>query len=322
MTDTTLDNMEVAAADQDEMDVLRGEVRAILDAEKKSQADLARESGVKYTTFTAWLSGNYAGNNDRVAGEVRRWLEARRSKAPIVASLPAVPGFQLTPTAETILSSLQWAKVAEDLVVVVGVPGVGKTTTFNHFAATNPNVWLVTLEPCTKGIHSVLVRLCDALGLPEKRPDRLSSAIGTFVRNKEGLIIIDEAQNASTEALDQIRVFPELHHCGVVLGGNFSIHTRIKGASSNFSQLSSRVGPPVRIPKPRSGDICALVKAWNITDGEMVRFLKTIGRKPGALRVVTKTIRFATLIANGAGEALGINHLKAAWSKLDPQTEE
>ncbi len=300
-----------------EGDALRGEVRGILAGEGKSQADLARESGVAYGTFTGWLASTYAGNNAKIEEKIGNWLQARSQNATMAASLPTSPRFQLTATSERIVSLLQWAKVAGDTGIVVGVPGVGKSTTFKQFTSTNPNVWMVTLEPCTKGINQVLVRLCEAMGVTEKRPTYLSTAIGQFVRDKDGLIIIDEAQHASMDALDQIRCIPDQYSCGVVLGGHQSVFARLRnGSDGNYAQLTSRVGMRLTLSKPRRADIDTLLKAWTVEDKDIAKQLHFYAGKPGALRVIDKVMKLAHLLAIGAGEDLQLKHIKAAYSQL------
>ena len=41
-----------------------------------------------------------------------------------------------------------------------------------------------------------------------------------------------------------------------------------------------------------------------------------IARKPGALRVMSKTLRLAGILASGGGEDRKIGHLKAAYERL------
>ena len=72
----------------------------------------------------------------------------------------------------------------------------------------------------------------------------------------------------------------------------------------------------VKLSKAGKPDVNALDGAWGITDGEAIDILQEIGKKPGALRVVTKTLRLASLFAQGAGEALTAQYIRAAWQEL------
>ncbi|NLF16685.1 MAG: AAA family ATPase [Lentisphaerae bacterium] len=302
---------------------LRAEVRRIMEVDGLSQSDIARESGIKYGTFTGWLAGTYNGRNEEKAAEVAKWLHARKEKAAMAAVLPEPPSFLATPTAQEIVTVLQWCKTAHDFGAVVGVPGVGKTKTFEYFRDVTPHVWMITLEPSVRGVHQVLTRMCTVMKLPEKRPTMLSSAIFDFIRGKEGLIIVDEAHQATIEALDQLRAFadPETGGAGVVVGGNHALMSRVKNGGSANSQLTSRVGMSRALPRARPADIAGLIEAWKVEDKEIVKYLTMVGRKPGALRNITKTMRLAVLQSRGAAQPLSIDHVRRAWTQLSGSAE-
>ena len=84
---------------QEEQDDLRHQVNEILAAEGLHKTDLAKESGIAYGTFTAWLSGTYQGNNDQVAGKVILWLEGRPKQREAAFRVPRAPGFVETESA-------------------------------------------------------------------------------------------------------------------------------------------------------------------------------------------------------------------------------
>ncbi|MDX9862175.1 MAG: AAA family ATPase [Rhodospirillales bacterium] len=302
---------------------VRAEVRRIMEVEGLSQADVARESGVKYGTFTGWLAGTYDGRNDLKAAEIDKWLRARREKAAVAAVLPEPPAFQATATAQEIVGVLQWCKTAQDFGVVVGVPGIGKTKTFEYFREVTPHVWMATLEPSVRGVHQVLTRLCHVMKIAERRPTMLSTAISDFVKGKGGLIIVDEAHQATIEALDQLRAFadPDVGGTGVVVGGNHALLSRLKSGGPANAQLTSRVGMRRVLNKPRPNDIAAIIAAWKVEDPEIVKYLGVIGRKPGALRCITKTMRLAVLQARGGDQPLSIDHVRRAWTQLSDSSE-
>lgn len=302
---------------------LRAEVRRIMEVDGLSQADIARESGIKYGTFSGWLAGTYNGRNEDRAAEVERWIRARKEKAAVAAVLPELPSFQATGAAQQIVGILQWCQTAQDFVVVVGVPGIGKTETFKYYQGVTPHVWMITLEPSVRGVHQILTRLCHAMRITEKRPTMLSTAIMDFIRGKDGLIIVDEAHQATTEALDQLRAFadPSIGGAGVAVGGNHALLSRIKSGGTSNTQLSSRVGMRRVFPKASQADIDTLIEAWKVGDPEIKKHLRMIGRKPGALRNITKTMRLAMLQARGAAQPLSIDHVRRAWIQLSDSAE-
>ncbi len=303
----------------EEIEAIRAEVRQIIEMEGITQAVIADEAGIKYGTFTPWLGGTYKGDNAAYALKARRWLETRQARGRTHAVLPSAPKFVMTPTAAKILDVLGYAQSAPDFAVVVGGAGIGKTSAIEHYAERSSNVFVVTGEPCLASPNNMLSALADAIVVNEKRSVYLSRAIANKLRNAAALIVIDEAQHLSSAALDQLRTIHDKAGVGIVVAGNESVYSRLQGAERNaqFAQLYSRVGMRMTQPKARARDICELIQAWQITDERVTGLLKLIAAKPGALRLMTKVIRLATMLAAGDGDAtMDERHVKRAWTQL------
>jgi DNA transposition AAA+ family ATPase len=309
---------DIAITTETDIDGIRRQLNEIKAREGLTWTDIERASGVKAGTISVFSTGKYAGDNERIAVMVSRWLAARTAAAAVNATLPPVPGYRPTPSASEILALLRYAHVAQDLCVVVGVPGIGKTSAIDHYAATTPNVFRLTLEPSCKSVFAMLILLTEVMRITEKNPALLSQRIGAFLQAKEGLIIIDEAQHAGMDMLEQLRAFSDTAGAGVVLAGNHSILKKIAGGSGRgqYAQLASRVGMRLVLNKARKGDVDSIADAWSITDAAERTFIAKIAAKPGALRSVTKMMRIATVTADGAGETRCLGHLRQAWQQL------
>lgn len=304
----------------DALEALRSEVRLVMSEEGITQADIAKEAGIAYGTFTPWMGGTYKGDNAGIGAKVARWLETRRERKRTAAVLPKAPEFLVTPTAEAITSILSYSQMAPDFGVIVGGAGIGKTSAIEHYQRRHPNVYVITGEPCMSSPNNLLLAIAEAMGVIERSANKLSRAIVARLKNTGALIIIDEAQHLGSAALDQLRTLHDLSQCGVAVAGNESVMARLQGGEARgaqFAQLYSRVGMRMTQAKSRAKDICAIVGAWGIeTSSKEAELLKTIGRKPGALRSLTKTIRLASMLASGAGEEFSVKHIRQAWSQL------
>lgn len=303
----------------EEIEEIRISCQQVMDDEGYNQADVAKLTGIKYGTFTGWFKGSYAGNNSRVAGEVQIWLSGLGEKKKAAARAPRLPDYIETPSAREFLDALQFGHVLPEIVIIAGGAGIGKTTACEQYARTNRNVWLATIDPSSKGTHGLLVELAEIMDVTEKQPAKLARAICRRVEGTKGLIIIDEAQHMTTEALDQVRSIYDRARgtVGIALVGNEQVYSRLEGngRSAGYAQLFSRVGVRITQGRPRAEDMCELIKVWNITDKEEIRLLKAIGRKPGALRGMVKTLQLATMLANGGGVPRSLEHIRMAWDK-------
>ncbi|MCX7283652.1 MAG: AAA family ATPase [Novosphingobium sp.] len=293
------------------------EARAWLNTHKEEQGlswpQIARLTDVASSTLSAFAAGKYAGNNGAVATKVLAYRDRRAAQAEIAADLPKVPKWIETPTAQRLTSLLQWAQSGE-FVLIVTTPGIGKTKTAERFEENDPNVWLATMSPSTAGVATMAIEVGAAVGLGEIKgsPQQLSRQIKARVKGKNGLIIVDEAQELTDKALNELRSWHDQTGVGIALMGNETVVGQIDGSDSALAQIASRFSIRHVQVKPMAGDMDALLDAWGVIEAEQREFLSEIGALPGALREVTHTIKIASISAFGSGQRLSLSHLKDA----------
>lgn len=310
-----------------QIEEVRQRCMALLTTDGTGRPEAAREAGISYATFAAWLGRTYAGRNDRIAEQVAKWLEAREQRAASRAALPEAPKFVTTPTAEAITAVLQHARVAADMVVVSGPPGIGKTQAVCAYTRRTPNVFKIVGHPLLRSPRAAMEELARVAGLMNERGlANVHRALVQRVRGTSGLIIVDEANHLSSDALDQLRSLHDEAEIGLALVGNAMVFSRLEGGGSRqaeFAQLFSRVGMRLTSLKDHrarlGGDIDAYLDAWEIEDAGARKMLHAIGRKPGALRNVRKAVSLSHMLANAAREPLGAKHVQMAWARLAEQ---
>ncbi|WP_375588082.1 AAA family ATPase [Hoeflea alexandrii] len=301
--------------------ILVPQVARIGDLNGWTKSDVASRIGMPDGTFSQWFSGKYDGRLESQNEKVERWLASVEEMAGMAATVPVSPGFIHTRTAHEITETLVFAQMMPDLVTITAAAGTGKTCACRQFAASRPNVFMVTMSPHTKTVHGMLVELATALSITQHNPAKLVRAVGRrLLNNGSGsLLIVDEAQNLVDSAVDQLRHFVDIYSCGVALVGNEEIYSRFAKTTDgpSYAQIRRRIGKRVRLAKPRAEDINALLDAWAIADPETRKVLTGIGMKDGALGQIDKTIKLASMTAKGAGEQLSAAMIRAAWSNRD-----
>lgn len=308
-------------------DDLRAEVRAIMEAEGKSYGDIATESGIPRGTLSPWMGGTYSGPEAPTAAKIKTYLESRKAKAQVV--IPVVPGYQATETALSIHDTLRFAHVMPDISVFTAPAGAGKTTALNQYQKENSNVWIVMIDRCTSELRAALLRTCEALKidgkLDTKSSEQLVRRIVAYIRDKNGLLIYDEAQYLTSEALDQIRSMFDAtkQTVGIAFVGNASIYARLEGAGEkeDYAQLYSRLGVRRNQPKVKAKDALCLIDAWGIDGKEERTYLRGVAGMKGGLRTMTKCIRLGAMLAAGTGAALSLEYLKEARNQLTGSQE-
>jgi DNA transposition AAA+ family ATPase len=298
-------------------DALRQRVRDYAAAHAVSLKSIGTLCGVAgESTFSAWVSGKYKGDNDGVEKKVRIWLRNEDQVSRQRAILPADIKFAQTPTAVKFLTALEYAQALPDIVVISGGSGVSKTSAVEHYAETRPNVWLLTAEPLLSSHSKMMEYLREQLGIPETGRHKVSRAVAQKLRGTRGLIILDEAQHLTPKCLDQMRSVYDRAHIGLAIVGNEDVWGRIDGGgNSKYAQVFSRVGMRVTVARPTAKDIDVLLDTAGVTGVKNRAILKTIGQMPGGLRGIVKTLRAAQTAAGGAKQELSEEHLTWAWNR-------
>lgn len=316
MTDNTEKVIEFPA-DAVTVDDVREKVRAIIEAEGISQSAAAKEAGVSTSAFSEFMGGTYKGNKDKVARELLRWVNARVQSEQMRQLLPGVPAFIETPTAKKILGALTYAQAFGDIAVIYGGAGMSKTTSIRRYRDKNPNVFLATVTPATAGVAVMLQEIALSMGLRDfpLHPAKLQAAIIRGLTGSRGLLVIDEAQHLTKQALESARSLHDATGVGLALSGNASVYSQLLGKNDNgFAQLYSRVGRRVALTKAMRGDVLAIAGVYGVRDKKSLEFCEDIARRPGALRMLVKVLRLASM---GAGEAtVGTDHMSSAWAEL------
>ncbi len=316
-------NVDLGQSDftEEEMTLLRDEVKRIRNEEKLSWADINHQSGIAKSTLSSWTDDKYAGDNASVAQKVRLWLDARDEQAEMQELMPAAPIFLHTQTAESILSRLRFAQILGDFALISGGPGLGKTSAIKQYAASRPRVTVATMAPTTKSINSMLSCVVDALdgALLTSSTTKLGYRVRRSIGDGKGaLLIIDEAQQLSELAIEELRAIHDQTGIGLALVGNTEVYTRLDGAArqANFAQVTSRIGVKFNQNRPTKKDVEIILDGMGIENKNSRQFLHLVAQKPGALRAVYKCVNVARIIANGQGRVMEYRDLKSGWSSL------
>jgi len=310
------------AGDVDAWRGLRSRVVDIAALQSWSKAETGRRIGMAESSFSQWLSGTLDGVLDNANSTVSKWLEAVEENAGLSSGLAQSPSFIRTRAAMEIHGTLQLAQMISGFVTVTLDAGRGKTTACAAYRDARPHVHMVTLNPKVKSVHGAMSLLARKLGVRVFNPADLIETIGERLsRGSDGaLLIIDEAQHADAETINQFRYFSDNYKIGIAMVGNAAIRTRLAQGHTNSSsrdQIVSRIDKNLKNDPGRAEDVRMFIEAWGITDPACVKFLTGIGMKGGALRQVDRTIKIASLLIHGSGETLEKKHLEAAWKNRD-----
>ncbi|EPU4806409.1 AAA family ATPase [Vibrio cholerae] len=291
------------------------DISALIEAKAVTGAQIAKEISVSPATLSQIMKGTYAADPSNVIDKLEKWLRMREQRQ----STPNVnPGFVMTETAKQIMADLTYAQITESFAVIFGASGVGKTETAREYQRSNNNVWMITASPSRASLTECLYELAMELGLDQapRRKGPLSRVIRQRLLNSEGIVIIDESDHLDYPTLEELRILQEETGIGMALLGNNKVYTQLTGGRRNedFARLFSRIAKKRGIHKAKKSDVKAIAQAWNVMGEEEQALMQQVSERPGALRLLTKTLKLSVMYANG--KAMDTTLLRKAFAEL------
>lgn len=313
-------NLGKTAFNDAEMAKLRQDVAAYIERHAMTKRQFAADADVAEGTFGPWLNGQYAGNNDTVAAKVHRLIVSREEQSRMAATVPEAPSYQDTRMGREILGVLDHCQVFGDLGVIGLWPGLGKTAGIAQFKATRPRVWTAPMAPSSRGVPNALIAMLEAMGEDEAKgtPQALSRRVQKKA-SAGGLIVIDEAQHLSQQAVDEFRSIHDRTGVGLVFSGDESVFQLFDGnRRAAFAQFSSRIGRRLRRSRPYPEDVDVMAEAHGVTDTASKKLIRDMAQKPGALRGVNKTLLLARRMAAMTDTPMSPAVIREAWAQRAP----
>lgn len=202
----------------------------------------------------------------------------------------------------------------QDMMVITGASGTGKTCAARYYQQTTRGVWLVTMTPASANLACCLSRVARAVGIEDEphRVARLEEAIVSRALGTGGLLIVDEAQHLHMAALEGLCRLQDQAQIGIVIMGGETFAARL----TNWTwRTCTPIGRFLALKLPEEGDVTRLLAAWDVPYGVM-ELCHWISRQRGALHALKSILRAAMFMADNEEQELTESHIKAAWCDL------
>lgn len=219
------------------------------------------------------------------------------------------------PTTRRIFDLVSLCKECGYIGLIVGNPGVGKTTALARFAHNDPYAHLCTMSPAIKSMSGVLMHVCRVLGaIPARTVTETHEILcnRSMWTDEKEVLLIDEAQHLHNQAIDELRCIHDQSKMAMVFCGNAEFHTRFnKARAAAFAQFTSRIGMRLEIWEPTDADITAIRQHYDIEGEKEHAYIQLHAKTTGGLRSVAALIRVARALA-GPNNPVRLEHLKAS----------
>lgn len=212
-----------------------------MEKSQKTQLQIAKETGISNTVISQFIGGTYKGDNEEVANSIEKYLVLANERLENVDNTVFYKNLKNTKTS---LFAVKYAHKNCEVVLLSGDAGAGKTTALEYYAKNNTGVIFVTASICTSSPTAILKEIALAIG---KRTSgskgQIEKMLISVLSNSNRLIIIDEADQLTFNAIQAVRNLNDKAHVGILLSGNNKIYNQmVMGARcTEFDQVRTRI---------------------------------------------------------------------------------
>lgn len=279
----------------------------------KSQRQISKETGLSTSVISQFLSGSYTGDNDEVAKTISQYLAIGKERLNSVSKACFYPELENT---KAVLFACYYSHRHNDITLISGDAGAGKTTALQHYAKNNTGVIFVTANACTKSATALLTLICQKFG--KQLPGRKAAMMNMLVEqltDTSRLIIIDEADHLSLDALQAVRNLNDTAGVGIVLSGNDKIYRQMLSGrkSYEYDQLRTRIAVRKKVHNDYTpAEIEAMFPGLN---QDCVAYMLKLACAE-SLRTARKLFDIAQELAATTGHQLSVKHLRSTQNQL------
>lgn len=280
---------------------------AFMASSGKSQRQVAREIGISSAQINQFLADKYEGDSDSTSDKVLQYLAVAEKRLNTDKTVFFYPELHNTREA---LFTCSYAHRNNEIALLCGDAGAGKTEALTYYRDNNPGVILVTANACIQSATAILQLICAELG--KHAPYRRNAIMNLLVAQLSGtnrLIIVDEADHLSLQAIQALRSLNDQAHVGVVLSGNNKIYLQMYSPRRGyeFDQIRTRIVVRKKVVNDYTAKEIHGVFP-DLGDTETGYLLKLANRE--SLRTAIKIYRIASDAAQSAKIPLNITLLK------------
>jgi len=275
------------------------QTKEFLEKNGLSQAQVARSIGMSSGAISQYLKGEYKGNVENFEKKLKDFIKNYSFKDE------KKEDFQIVATADLSITKfiIDEAVIGNELSVIYGVAGCGKTTAIKEYIKTHPEAILLEAIP-GMSLSSVLKSICQMASITTayKNSEEMIKDITKEFKRRETILIIDEAENLTTKTLEAIRRIWDFSSVPTVLVGTNALINNLKGRNGELLQLYSRISGKYEFKGLNEQDWTALFGSF----AENIKSITTHLRR--AVNIYKKAIRFA----KAQSEELNAGHIKQA----------
>jgi DNA transposition AAA+ family ATPase len=291
------------------MSDVKKELVALMEIEGINQSTVAKALDISSGTLSQYLSGSYPGNLTKIEEGIKAFLELRREKRKTQKHI--LP-FVKTSVAKKFYDVCRMVHTEQDMGVAYGPSGVGKTSAAKEYTRLNPKTILIeadagyTARDLMRELHR---KFGDGRGTIHEMFEDVVTKI-----SPDRLIIVDEAENLPTRALELLRRIHDKAGIGILLCGMPRLLANLRGKRNELAQLYSRIGVAANLQMISEHDTDEIVHAVIPNSNGLAKVFHSVTN--GNTRTLCKLLRQSMRVAGLNGVAINESLVRATAELL------
>ncbi len=203
-----------------------------------------------------------------------------------------------------------------ETTLLCGDSGAGKTTALRKFAKDNTDVMYISVNPSCRTPRTIMTAILSKLNqkVTGRENDLYNRLYEYFIDTHIKLIIVDEADNLNSRALQTLRHLNDETGIGLVFSGNDIIHHQMYGRGSlQYDQLRTRIGSRAKVTNIYTFE--EIREVFTEIDDECVRYLMKLACAE-SLRTAIKCYKVATVYCRSKNVSMTSKVIKSTQEQL------
>lgn len=254
---------------------------------------LARQLGYSPSVLSQYLDNKYPGDvaavDKRAADWLRRREQIRKGGLRIIES----------DVTRSVWSALETIRRTNDVGLIHGPAGAGKTCGLLHYAQSNPTVLMITLDRWARNdaqIEGLVLGQMDSRSWPGNTPR--SQFIAERLVGSGRLLIVDNAHKATASGIEWLFDMHDRTEIPIALCGNPEVLRHIERNDQRFSRIGLVTEVKVKNAKPLVQHILRSVAPGLGADADDLG--EQVAEHRGLFRAVKKQASLAAQIQEAA----------------------
>jgi len=282
---------------------LRDEFKSFLEVNGLKQAQVARSLGVSAAMLSAWVNNSYKGDVVSLENKVKDFMRNYSIKSDVSKEEDQVVMLSNMAKAHFVMDE---AVIMNEMAVIYGKAGSGKSTAVKEWVKKHPEAILIEVVPGMSVVRFLkLVAL--KLGIDGvSKTDELVLECAKEFKRRDSVLVVDEAEHLTVNALEAIRRIYDFSRVPIVLVGTHGLIRNLKGSRGELLQLYSRISGKWEFRELSDDDFKKLFKEHS----DRIKKYTTHLRR--AVNLYKKAKRFASI----AKEPVSAKYIDVASSMI------